>query len=207
MCVCVCVCVCVWEREREREREIVKSQTARISQTLSLHPSLSSIALVRSTKLHPVSAQSWCKEVLSDRLTLARSSIGVQRKMSLMSPCLILQECSACHVSLTGMVFEMWVSGRIAAVLWGVASRICSKQHVAFLRRSHLVFSSSVLLTSMCCIYTVVLTQRQLGKNVLFCRKMLLFFDVINFKYIYPVLLVFLKSKHLHWRRLSSLHA
>ena len=40
---------------------------ARISQTLSRHPSLSSITPGRCSRLHPVSAQSSCKQVLAGR--------------------------------------------------------------------------------------------------------------------------------------------
>ena len=39
---------------------------------------------------------------------------------------------------LIGWFVRSEVSGCIAVVLWGVASRICSKQHVAFLCSSHL---------------------------------------------------------------------
>ena len=44
-----------------------------------------------------------------------------------------------CFVSLTWMV----VCGCTATVLWGVASKICFKQHVAFLCSSHSAFSPS----------------------------------------------------------------
>ena len=49
---------------------------ARISLTLSHHPSLSSIASGRSSRQHPVSVQSCCRLVLADRPTLARLSEG-----------------------------------------------------------------------------------------------------------------------------------
>ena len=60
------------------------------------------------------------------------------------------------------------MGGRTAAILWGVASRISSEQHQSVLCSSCQVFSSDVSLASMQCIYTVVLTQLQLGKNPLF---------------------------------------
>ena len=44
--------------------------------------------------------------------------------MSLMCSSLLLQQCSACVVHLTWIVFV--ISGRTAADLWGVVSRICS---------------------------------------------------------------------------------
>ena len=56
------------------------------------------------------------------------------------------------------------VSGHTTAVLLGVASRICSKQHLVFLWCSHLAFSP-FLLESMWCILTIILTQLQFGRN------------------------------------------
>ena len=80
---------------------------ARISLTLSGHPSLSSIAPDRSFMLHFVSVQSCCRSVLSGRPTLARPRGVFHRSSSLMSSSLLLQQCSACLVRLTWMVFEM----------------------------------------------------------------------------------------------------
>ena len=57
------------------------------------------------------------------------------------------------------------VSGHTAAVLWEVASRIYSKQYVAFLRSFCLAFSPSVSLASRRCIYTVVVTRSLLERN------------------------------------------
>ena len=65
---------------------------ARISLTFSRHSSLPSIALGRSSVLHPVSVQSCCREVLAGRLTLARPCEGVHKSKSLMSLPLLLQE-------------------------------------------------------------------------------------------------------------------
>ena len=81
--------------------------SARISLTLSQHPSLSSIASGRSLKLHPVSAQSYCMLVLAVRPTFARPCEGVLRGMSLMSSSLLLLLCLACLVRLTRIVFVM----------------------------------------------------------------------------------------------------
>ena len=50
------------------------------------------------------------------------------------------------------------IGNRKTAVLWGVASRICSKQHVAIVNSSHIDFSPSISLMSMWCDYAVVLT-------------------------------------------------
>ena len=47
--------------------------------------------------------------------------------------------------------------GHTATLLWGVASRICSNQHVAFLCTSHLAFFLSISLESRWCIHAFVL--------------------------------------------------
>ena len=76
---------------------------------LSPH-SLSSIAPDRSSRLHPVSAQSCCIYVLAGRPTFARSCEGVHRSISLMSSSLLLQQCLPCLSRLAWIVFVM--SGR-----------------------------------------------------------------------------------------------
>ena len=81
--------------------------TAQISLILSLHPYLSSIGFSRSSKLHPVSAQSWCKSVLAGRQTILRPCVGVHRRTSLMSSFLLPQQCFACFVNLTWIDFEI----------------------------------------------------------------------------------------------------
>ena len=62
----------------------------RISQTLSCHPSLSSIASGRSSELHPVLAQSCCTEVRAGCPAFAHPCDGVHRSTSLMSLSLLL---------------------------------------------------------------------------------------------------------------------
>ena len=69
----------------------------------------------------------------------------------------------SCSSYLNSLRWE--VSGRTAAVLCGVSSRISSRQHVAFLSCSHLAFSLRVLLVFMWCIHVVVNTQLRLGRN------------------------------------------
>ena len=68
--------------------------------------------------------------------------------------------------------FVRWeASGSITSVLCGAASGICSWKRSAFWCNFHLAFSLSVLLASMWCIHTVVLTQLQFGGNfILFYR-------------------------------------
>ena len=87
---------------------------------------------------------------------------SIEKRQLWIRPCLS-SSVLACLVRLTKMLLK--IGDGTAAVLWGVAARICSKSHVAFLCSSHLAFSRCVLLTS---IYTVVLTHPQHEKNVLF---------------------------------------
>ena len=84
---------------------------AQISLTISCHSSLHSIAFDWSSRLHPVSAQSCCKSVVVGRLTLARPCEVVNRRTSLISSSLLLQQCPACLVHLTWMVLE--IEGRL----------------------------------------------------------------------------------------------
>ena len=81
--------------------------SARISLTLSCHPSLSFIATSRSSGLHPVSAQSCCMQLLAGRPVFSRPCEGVHRNSSLMSSSLLHQHCPACLVRLTWIVFVM----------------------------------------------------------------------------------------------------
>ena len=80
---------------------------ARISLTLSHYFFLSFIASGRSSGLHPVSSQSCCMYVLAGHPAFAWLYIGVHRSTSLMSSSLLLQQCSACLVCLTLIVFVM----------------------------------------------------------------------------------------------------
>ena len=74
---------------------------ARISLTLSRHFSLSFIA----SGLHPVSSHSCCVYVRAGRPAFAWPYVGVHRSTSLMSSSLLLQQCPACLVRLTYIVF------------------------------------------------------------------------------------------------------
>ena len=78
---------------------------ARISLTLSRHFSLSFIASGRSSGLNPVSSHSYCMYVRAGRPAFARPYVGVHRSTSLMSSSLLLQQCPACLVRLTWIVF------------------------------------------------------------------------------------------------------
>ena len=80
---------------------------ARISLTLSRRFSQSFISSGRSSGLHPVSSHSCCMYVLADRPAFARPYEGVHRSTSLISSSLLLQQCPACLVRLTWIVFVM----------------------------------------------------------------------------------------------------
>ena len=117
-----------------------------ISLTLSRHFSLSFIVFGRSLGLHPVSSHSCCMYVLAGCPALARTYVGLHRSTSLMSSSLLLQQCPACLVCLTWIVFE--VGGRWPYVLWDVAARTCLILLATFLCSCHLASSPAVLLAS-----------------------------------------------------------
>ena len=80
---------------------------ARISLTLSHHFSLLFIASGRSSGLHPVSSHSCRVYVRAGHPAFARAYVGVHRSTSLMSSSLLFQQCPACLVRLTWIVFVM----------------------------------------------------------------------------------------------------
>ena len=80
---------------------------ARISLTLSRHFSLSLIDSGWSSGLHHVFSHSCCMYVRASRPAFARPYVGVHRSTSLMSSSLLLQQCPACLVRLTWIVFVM----------------------------------------------------------------------------------------------------
>ena len=80
---------------------------ARISLILSHHSSLLFIASGRSSGLHPVSSHSCCIYVRAGRPVFAWPYAGIHRSTSLMSSSLLLQQCPACLVRLTWIVFVM----------------------------------------------------------------------------------------------------
>ena len=63
------------------------------------------------------------------------------------------------------MFFEIGGKWPYSCCFVGYASRICSKQHAAFLCSSHLAFSLCILLTFMWFIHTLVPTQPQLTQK------------------------------------------
>ena len=75
------------------------------SLTLFCHFSLSFIASGRSSGLHSVSSHSCCMYVRAGRPAFAWPYAGVHWSTSLMSSSLLLQQCPACLVRLTCIVF------------------------------------------------------------------------------------------------------
>ena len=101
--------VCGWQYIYISSYHLVV-QLARISLPLSRHFSLSFIASGRSSGLHPVSSHSCWMYVRAGRPTFARPYVGAHRSTSLTSSSLLLQQCPACLVRLTWIVFV--VGGR-----------------------------------------------------------------------------------------------
>ena len=116
MCVCVCVCVFIFwqhffintnfvEYHHHHHHHVVL--LARISLTLSRHFSLSFIASGWSSGLHPVFSHNCCMYVQAGRPAFAQPYVGVHWSTLLMSSSLLLQQCPACLVRLTWIVFVM----------------------------------------------------------------------------------------------------
>ena len=78
-----------------------------VSLTLSRHFYQLFIASGRSSGLHPISSQSCCMYVRVGRPAVAWPYAEVHRSTSLMISSLLLQQCPACLVHLTWIVFVM----------------------------------------------------------------------------------------------------
>ena len=109
---------------------------AQISLTLSRHFSLSFIASGRSSDLHPVSSYSCCTYVRAGRPAFSRPYVWVHRSTSLMSSSRLLQQCPACLVRLTWIVFVM---GGRWPYFWCLVG--CCRQDL-FNRMQHLPMTS-----------------------------------------------------------------
>ena len=92
----------------------------RISLTLSRYPSLSFIALGRSSGLHHVSSHNCCMYVRAGRPAFAWPYAGVHRRTSLMSSSLLLQQCPMCLARLTCIVFVMGGKKSYIKYIWFV---------------------------------------------------------------------------------------
>ena len=106
----------------------------RISLTLSRHFTLSFIALGRSSGQHPVSSHSCWMYVRAGRPAFARPCVGIHKSTSLMSSSLLLQQCPACLVRLTWIVF---VIGGRWPYSWCLVG--CCRQDLFRIARSNLV--------------------------------------------------------------------
>ena len=135
---------------------------ARISLALSRHFSLSFIASGRSSGQHPISSHSCCMYVRAGRSAFARPYVGVHRNTSLMSSSLLLQQCPACLVRLTWIIFLM--GGRWS---YSCCFVLCCHQDLFNIASNILVLASfrAVLLASMWCIHTAVSTHRGLEET------------------------------------------
>ena len=80
---------------------------AQISLTLSRHFSLSFISSGKSSGLHPASSHSCWMYVRAGHPAFAHPYVGVHRGTSLVRSSLLLQQCPACLVRLTWIVFVM----------------------------------------------------------------------------------------------------
>ena len=138
---------------------------ALISLILCCHFSLSFIASGRSSGLHPISSHSCCMYVLAVRPAFARPYVGVHRITSLMSSSLLLQQCPACLVRLTWIVFVMGDRWPYSWCFAGGATRTYSILLAIFLCSCRLASSPAVLLASKWCIHTAVLTRPLPGRN------------------------------------------
>ena len=116
---------------------------ARISLTLSRHFSLSFIASGKSSGQYPVSSHSCWMYVRAGRPDFARPCVGVHKSTSLMSSSLLLQQCPACLVRLTWIVF---VIGSRWPYSWCLVG--CCRQDLFKIARSILVWLPSSFFSS-----------------------------------------------------------
>ena len=82
-----------------------------------------------------------------------------------MSSSLLLQQCPACLVRLTWIVFVMEGRWPYSWCLVGCCRQDCSILLAAFLCNCRLAYTPSVLLASMLCIDTAVWIRQQPGRN------------------------------------------
>ena len=137
---------------------------APISLTLSRHLSLSFILSGRSSGLHPVFSHSCCMYVRAGRPAFARPYVVHHRCTSLMSSSLPLQQCPACLVRLTWLVFLMFGRWPYSWCFLGCCFLGCIFL-VAFLCNCRLAFSPVILLASKLCMYIAVSIWALLGRN------------------------------------------
>ena len=116
---------------------------ARISLTLSRHFSRSFIALGRSSGQHPVSSHSCWMYVRAGRPAFARPCVEVHKSTSLMSSSLLLQQCPACLVRLTWIVFVIGGRWPYSWCLVGCCRQDLNKENTKFDGNRDCICSSS----------------------------------------------------------------
>ena len=127
-----------------------------ISLTLSRHFSLSFIASGRSSRLHPVSSHSCCMYVRA-----GRPAFGVHRCTSLMSSSLLFQQCPACLVRLTWIVFVMGGRWPYKVTKNFRSSYLNNQRKESYLALSLPLFTSthislSFCLITICCLQMII---------------------------------------------------
>ena len=138
-------CIYIWMCVKNHHHHHHVVLVAWISLTLSRHFSLSFIASGRSSGQHPLSSHSCWKYVRAGRPAFARPGVGVLKCTSLMSSSLLLQQCPACLVRLTWIVF---VIGGRWPYSWCLVG--CCRQDLFKIARSILVYKWLML---NCCCY------------------------------------------------------
>ena len=113
---------------------------AQISLTLSRHCSPSFLTSGMSSGLHPVSSHSFFMYVSAGHPAFAGPYVGAHRSTLLMSSSLLLQQCPACLVRLTWIVFAM---GGRRPYSWCLVG--CCRQDLFNIARNILVYLLSSL--------------------------------------------------------------
>ena len=116
-----------------------------LSLSLSLSVPLLTIAPGRSSRLHPVSAQSWCKWVLPGRLTLPRPFVAILARKSLRNLSLLLWQCPTYLIRLSWMVFEMGAEWPYSYCFAGCCFQYLFKTVQSSLCSSHLALVLCIL--------------------------------------------------------------
>ena len=122
---------------------------ARISLTLSRHSSLSFIALGRSSGQQPVSSHSCWMYVRAGRPAFARPCVGIHKSTSLMSSSLLLQQCPACLVRLTWIVFVIGGRWPYSWCLVGCCCQDLFRIVFSFFKHLYITIQFSVSTVSM----------------------------------------------------------
>ena len=163
MSVCVCVrllacvlCCLIYSKIKTGQYQSSSCHAIRTDISDPLSPPLPIVHYPgRSSGLYPVSSQSCCMYVRAGRPAFARPCEGVHWSTSLMSSSLLLQQCPACLVRLTLIVFV--TDGR-----WPYS---CCFVFAAFSCNCRKFSSPYVLLASTWCIYVAVSILPLLGRN------------------------------------------